>query len=78
MLRDYLLLIRAPNLFTVPSNIFAGYFAVIPTTATDWTITVIDSLIDLSICIWNCLNDYFDLIDRKERPNRPLAFRSYC
>jgi 4-hydroxybenzoate polyprenyltransferase len=75
MLRDYLLLIRAPNLFTVPSNIFAGYFAVIPTAAADSGQLL--SLILSSIFLYVSgivLNDYFDLeIDRKERPNRPLA-----
>ena len=75
MFRDYLLLIRAPNLFTVPSNIFVGYFAVIPTTAADSGQLL--SLILSSIFLYVSgiiLNDYFDLdIDRKERPNRPLA-----
>ena len=75
MLRDYLLLIRAPNLFTVPSNIFAGYFAVIPIAAADSGQLL--SLILSSIFLYVSgivLNDYFDLeIDRKERPNRPLA-----
>jgi 4-hydroxybenzoate polyprenyltransferase len=75
MLRDYLLLIRAPNLFTVPSNIFVGYFAIIPTAAADSGQLL--SLILSSIFLYVSgivLNDYFDLeIDRKERPNRPLA-----
>jgi len=75
MLRDYLLLIRAPNLFTVPSNIFVGYTAIIPTAAADSRQLL--SLILSSIFLYVSgivLNDYFDIeIDRKERPNRPLA-----
>jgi 4-hydroxybenzoate polyprenyltransferase len=75
MLRDYLLLIRAPNLFTVPSNIFVGYIAIIPTAAADSGQLL--SLILSSIFLYVSgivLNDYFDIeIDRKERPNRPLA-----
>ena len=75
MFRDYLRLIRAPNLFTVPSNILAGYFAVIP-------IGVVDAgqllaLIFSSIFLYVSgivLNDYVDVeVDRNERPDRPLV-----
>lgn len=75
MLRQYLLLVRAPNLFTVPSNILAGYFATAPVGVTD--IGALLLLVVSSIFLYMSgiiLNDYFDIeVDRKERPNRPLA-----
>lgn len=75
MLGQYLLLIRAPNLFTVPSNILSGYFAT--TLLGDANITQLLLLIFSSIFLYAAgiiLNDYFDInVDRKERPNRPLA-----
>jgi 4-hydroxybenzoate polyprenyltransferase len=75
MLGQYLLLIRAPNLFTVPSNILSGYFAT--TLLDDANITQLLLLIFSSIFLYVAgiiLNDYFDInVDRKERPNRPLA-----
>jgi hypothetical protein len=75
MLGQYLLLIRAPNLFTVPSNILSGYFAT--TLLGDADIIQLLLLISSSIFLYAAgivLNDYFDIkVDRKERPNRPLA-----
>ena len=75
MFRQYLLLIRAPNLFTVPSNILSGYFATTQLGNTEFTQLL--SLIFSSIFLYASgivLNDYFDInIDRKERPRRPLA-----
>jgi 4-hydroxybenzoate polyprenyltransferase len=75
MVRQYLLLIRVPNLFTVPSNILAGYFATISTANAD--VDQLLSLIVSSVLLYVSgivLNDYFDInVDRKERPNRPLA-----
>jgi 4-hydroxybenzoate polyprenyltransferase len=75
MLRQYLLLIRAPNLFTVPSNIMSGYFAITPVNNTD--LGQLISLIISSVFLYISgiiLNDYFDIeVDRKERPNRPLV-----
>src|SRR5918995_4495625 len=75
MFRQYLLLIRAPNLFTVPSNILSGYFATTPLGDAD--ITQLLLLISSSIFLYVAgiiLNDYFDIkVDRKERPKRPLA-----
>lgn len=74
MLRQYLLLVRLPNTFTVPSNILAGYFAVIlPSYAnvSHLAILILSSLLlYLSGIVFN---DYFDIEeDRKERPFRPL------
>ena len=75
MLGQYLLLIRAPNLFTVPSNILSGYFAT--TLLGDANIAQLLLLFFSSIFLYVAgiiLNDYFDInVDRKERPNRPLA-----
>jgi hypothetical protein len=74
MLRQYLLLVRAPNTFTAPSNILAGYLAVILPSYADvshLTILMLSSiLLYLSGIVFN---DYFDIEeDRKERPFRPL------
>jgi heme O synthase-like polyprenyltransferase len=75
MLGQYLLLIRVPNLFTVPSNILSGYFAT--TLLGEANIPQLLLLIFSSIFLYaagTILNDYFDInVDRKERPNRPLA-----
>ena len=74
MLRQYLTLFRLPNVFTAPSNILAGYYAVVePANASglDLGILIICSiLLYLSGIV---LNDYFDIeVDRRERPLRPL------
>ena len=75
MVRQYLLLIRVPNLFTIPSNILAGYFATISTANAD--VDQLLSLIVSSVLLYVSgivLNDYFDInVDRQERPSRPLA-----
>jgi 4-hydroxybenzoate polyprenyltransferase len=75
MLRKYFLLIRAPNLFTVPSNILSGYFAT--TTPSNADPPQLLALIISSILLYASgivLNDYFDMkVDKKERPGRPLA-----
>jgi 4-hydroxybenzoate polyprenyltransferase len=75
MLKDYLRLIRAPNLFTVPSNILAGYFAVVPIGVVD--IGQLLSILFSSIFLYVSgivLNDYVDIkVDRNERPDRPLV-----
>jgi 4-hydroxybenzoate polyprenyltransferase len=74
VLRQYLLLIRLPNTFTIPSNILTGYFAIIaPAYAHSLQLFV---LILSSILIYIAgivFNDFFDIeIDLKERPYRPL------
>jgi 4-hydroxybenzoate polyprenyltransferase len=75
MLRQYLLLIRAPNLFTIPSNILCGYFAT--TLPSDVNVIQLLLLTFSSVFLYVSgivFNDYFDInIDRKERPSRPLA-----
>jgi 4-hydroxybenzoate polyprenyltransferase len=75
MFRDYLRLIRAPNLFTVPSNILVGYFTVIPIAVVDagQLLLIIFSSIFLYVS-GIVLNDYVDIkVDRRERPDRPLV-----
>jgi 4-hydroxybenzoate polyprenyltransferase len=75
MFGEYLRLIRTPNLFTVPSNILAGYFAVVPIGEVD--IGQLLSIIFSSIFLYVSgivLNDYVDIkVDRNERPDRPLV-----
>ena len=75
--KNYLLLIRLPNLFTLPSNILLGFILV---SAFTLTITsaiqalVLVTISTLLYCVGLVLNDLFDYeIDKEERPNRPLA-----
>jgi 4-hydroxybenzoate polyprenyltransferase len=74
LLEDYLRLIRLPNLFTVPSNILVGYFALITPIHTD--VVQLLLLATSSILLYASglvFNDYFDIqTDLKERPYRPL------
>jgi 4-hydroxybenzoate polyprenyltransferase len=74
-LKEYLLLIRLPNVFTTPSNILAGYFAAV-TVAEANSGDLVPLMISsgLLYVAGIVLNDYFDIeIDKKERPSRPLA-----
>jgi 4-hydroxybenzoate polyprenyltransferase len=73
-LREYLLLIRLPNVFTTPSNILAGYFAAVTVAEADIAhliaLMVSSGLLYVGGIV---LNDYFDVeIDKRERPSRPL------
>ncbi len=72
--RDYLILVRLPNLFTLPSNILVGF--VIVSALTQTTIVQVLLLVTISIlhyCVGIILNDLYDFnIDKKERPYRPL------
>jgi 4-hydroxybenzoate polyprenyltransferase len=74
VLRQYLLLVRLPNIFTVPSNILAGYFAVIPVSYAN--VLQLSLLMLSSILLYIAgivFNDFFDIkTDLIERPNRPL------
>ena len=73
-LKQYLLLIRLPNVFTALSNVVAGYFSL--TRPSDASFIDLSMLIASSVLLYVfgiILNDYFDLeTDRKERPFRPL------
>jgi 4-hydroxybenzoate polyprenyltransferase len=88
VLKQYLLLIRLPNLFTAPANVLSGYFAV--SFALNSRVSIGDQVDPLaaSHILQLCLlivssvllyisgivmNDYFDIkTDLKERPQRPL------
>ena len=75
MLGDYLRLVRLPNIFTVPSNILSGYFALVALAKTDALQLVL--LATSSMLLYTSglvFNDYFDIeTDLKERPSRPLS-----
>lgn len=72
--KQYLLLIRLPNVFTALSNILAGYFTL--TAPADASLFHVSMLMGSSALLYAsgmALNDYFDIeTDRKERPSRPL------
>ena len=73
-IKEYLLLIRLPNVFTTPSNILAGYFAAVAVTEANGAHLI--ALMFSSGLLYIAgivLNDYFDIeIDKRERPSRPL------
>lgn len=75
--KDYLLLLRLPNLFTLPSNILVGFAIASALTLTFTSFVQVLLLVTISIflyCVGLVLNDLFDYnIDKKERPDRPLA-----
>jgi 4-hydroxybenzoate polyprenyltransferase len=73
-LKEYLLLIRLPNVFTTPSNILVGYFAAVAVAEANGVhliaLMVSSGLLYIAGIV---LNDYFDIeIDKRERPFRPL------
>lgn len=72
--KQYLLLIRLPNVFTVPTNILVGYFSL--TGLSDANLAHISLLMTSSSLLYVAgivFNDFFDLkTDLKERPFRPL------
>ena len=75
--KDYFLLIRLPNLFTLPSNILVGFAIASSLALTITSLVQVLLLVTISIllyCVGLVLNDLFDYnIDKKERPDRPLA-----
>jgi hypothetical protein len=74
VLRQYLTLFRLPNVFTAPSNILAGYYAVVePANASGLHLGILMICSILLYLSGIVLNDYFDIeVDRRERPLRPL------
>ena len=74
--RDYLVLVRLPNLFTLPSNILVGIAAISSLAFTLTSFIQFLLLVTISVllyCVGIVLNDLYDFdIDKKERPNRPL------
>jgi 4-hydroxybenzoate polyprenyltransferase len=73
-LRQYLLLVRLPNVFTTPSNILVGYLATTsPAEANGFHLAALMVSSGLLYIAGVVLNDYFDVeVDRRERPSRPL------
>ena len=73
-IKNYLTLIRFPNLFTLPSNVFAGYFSTHTQNGIEINSIVLVTLV--SACLYAAgviFNDVADRqTDRKERPNRPI------
>jgi len=73
-IKNYLTLVRFPNLFTLPSNILAGYFS--SNTYSEIEINTIILVILSSTCLYAAGVIFNDLADRKidlkERPNRPI------
>lgn len=73
-IRHYLVLVRLPNVFTVPTNILVGYFSL--TGVADADALHVSMLIGSSVLLYVAgivFNDYFDAnVDRKERPGRPI------
>ena len=72
--RDYLILVRLPNLFTLPSNILVGFVIVSALTQTIYVqVLLLVTISILHYCVGIILNDLYDFnIDKKERPYRPL------
>ena len=74
--RDYLVLVRLPNLFTLPSNILVGIAAISSLAFTLTSFIQFLLLVTISVllyCVGFVFNDLYDFdIDKKERPNRPL------
>ena len=73
-IRDYLVLIRFPNLFTIPSNIIVGFSQLVlfPEAGIENLLLLTTTSILLYV-VGIIINDYRELeIDRKERPDRPL------
>ena len=75
-IKDYLALVRLPNLFTLPSNILVGMATVSSLAFTLTSFSQFLLLVTISVllyCVGIVLNDLYDFdIDKKERPNRPL------
>jgi 4-hydroxybenzoate polyprenyltransferase len=73
-LRQYLLLVRLPNVFTTPSNILVGYLATTPPAeANGFHLAALMVSSGLLYIAGVVLNDYFDVeVDRRERLSRPL------
>jgi 4-hydroxybenzoate polyprenyltransferase len=78
--RQYIILVRLPNVFSAASNILPGYFIVAAADAASSFLNIniiyLAGLMTSSSLLYLAgivFNDYFDIeIDKKERPNRPL------
>ena len=79
MFRQYIILVRLPNVFTAASNILSGYFTIVATVSSSFInihILYLAGLMTSSSLLYLAgivFNDYFDIeIDKKERLTRPL------
>jgi 4-hydroxybenzoate polyprenyltransferase len=74
LIKSYLRLVRFPNLFTLPSNIFAGYLSVQLHHSIEIDTVILLVLVSVSLYAAGVIfNDVADRkIDLKERPNRPI------
>lgn len=74
LIKSYLALVRFPNLFTLPSNIFAGYLSVQLHHSIEIDTVILLVLVSVSLYAAGVIfNDVADRkIDLKERPNRPI------
>jgi 4-hydroxybenzoate polyprenyltransferase len=77
--RQYIILVRLPNVFTAASNILSGYFTIVATVSSSFInihILYLAGLMTSSSLLYLAgivFNDYFDIeIDKKERLTRPL------
>jgi 4-hydroxybenzoate polyprenyltransferase len=79
--KNWLRLLRVPNLFTIPGDIFVGFFFVLGACRAGFpacqSTGYLLLLVGASLCLYAAgliLNDFFDLkTDRAERPDRPIA-----
>ena len=75
-LKDYLLMMRLPNLFTIPSNIIVGYITFL-NPAAGWSLLSLCLIVICSCLIYIAaiiFNDFFDIeIDIREGRLRPLS-----
>jgi 4-hydroxybenzoate polyprenyltransferase len=75
VLRAYLELVRAPNIFTAMADVVMGFLFVHPSITSDQKL-ILAVLVGASSCLYAAgmvLNDVFDAeIDARERPTRPI------
>ena len=74
--KDYLLMVRLPNLFTIPSNIIVGYITLLspPNVGLSWSLPLIIISSCLIYAAGIIFNDYFDIeTDMREGRLRPLS-----
>lgn len=75
ILRAYLELVRAPNIFTAMADVVMGFLFANPFMTSDQSL-ILAVLVGVSSCLYAAgvaLNDVFDVeVDSRERPERPI------
>ena len=75
-LRGWLMLLRLPNLPTVPGDPLAGYALAAAAAGSPWHAPAAAAAVGAALCLYTCgllLNDVADVAeDRRTRPDRPL------